>query len=106
MGVATDGLATVTVIGQQFGFVSDADLPHLDPRLQFRRQRLYQFAKIDSLFRQIVDHNPLAAKQVLELDKFHVEIEFFDDPVASLKFTRLLRLDVAVFVDILRSERT
>ena len=74
MRVAADRLAAVAVVGQQLGLVADADLPHFDPRLKLAGQLPHQLAKIDPVLGQVVDHDPLAAEQVLDVDQLHVEL--------------------------------
>ena len=78
MRVAADGLAAIAVVGQQLGFVADADLPHFDPRLKFGGQRFHQVAKIDAVFGQVIDDEPLAAEDVLDIDELHRQAEAGD----------------------------
>ena len=51
--VAADRTAAIAVVGQQLGLVADADLPHLDPRLELAGQRPDQLAEIDPALGQI-----------------------------------------------------
>ena len=66
MGIAADRFAAVSIIGQQLGFVTHADLSHFDPRLKLGSQPLDQLTKIDSLFRQVINNDTLATEQMLD----------------------------------------
>ena len=46
--------------------------------MQRRGQILDELAKIDALLGRKVEHGLLAAKQVLDADRLHLEVEFFD----------------------------
>ena len=88
--VAADRLAAVAVVGQQLGLVADADLPHFDPRLKLVGERLHEVAKVDAALGQVVDDDPLAAVQVLDVDQLHVEIELLDLALADFVLAPLL----------------
>jgi hypothetical protein len=73
MGVAADRLAAVAIVGKQLGFVTDADLSHLDPGLQGSGQVFNKLSKVDPLFRHIIEDHPLAAEDGLDIDQIHLQ---------------------------------
>ncbi len=85
MSVTADWFSAIPVISEQLGFVANADLLHFNPRLELIGQSLHQLAKIDTILRDVVDNNPFAAKQMLEIDQIHRQIQFLDDSTACLK---------------------
>ena len=75
---ATELLAALGIAAHQAGLVAHADLAHVDANVQRRGQILDELAKIDALLGGKVEHGLLAAKQVLDADRLHLEVELFD----------------------------
>ena len=75
---ATELLAALGIAAHQASLVAHADLAHVDANVQRRGQILDELAKIDALLGRKVEHGLLAAKQVLDADRLHLEVEFFD----------------------------
>ena len=99
--VAADRLAAVAVIGQQLGFVADANLPHFDARLKFAGELLHQLAKVDAVLGQVVDDNSLAAKHMLDIDQLHRQFEFGHVAAARFELVLLAEFHAAHFAVIL-----
>ena len=92
MAVAAGRLAAIAVVGQQLGLVADADLPHFDPRLKLVGQQADQFAKIDAVLGQVINHHPLAAENPFQIDEGHLQPQPVDVRLADVQFaTGLLR---------------
>ena len=72
MGVATNGLAAIPIIGEELGFVTNANLPHLNTRSERSGEILDKFAKVDPLLRELIEHQPLAAENRLDIDEIHL----------------------------------
>ena len=102
MRVAADLFATVSIVGQQLGLVANADLTHLNPSLKLARQRPNQVAKIDSVLRQIINDDSLAAEEMLDVDQLHVETHVLDLLLADLVFFALLIVHFAQLEIVLR----
>ena len=75
---AAELLSALGIAAHQAGLVAHADLAHVDANVQRRGQILDELAKIDALLGRKVEHGLLAAKQVLDADRLHLEVEFFD----------------------------
>ena len=75
---ATELLAALGIAAHQASLVAHADLAHVDANVQRRGQILDELAKIDALLGRKVEHGLLAAKQVLDAHRLHLEVEFFD----------------------------
>jgi len=103
MCIAAYRLATIAVVGQQFGFIAHANLPHFDPSLKLAGQLLDQISKVNAVFRQIINHDPFAAENVLHVDQFHRQIGGGDQVAALEKFVPLLRQDSRLLHGIGRS---
>eukprot|EP00913_Durusdinium_trenchii_P008773 g8239.t1 len=78
VGVAADRFATVAVIGQQLGFVANADLPHLDTCAELLRERFDEISKVDPFLGQIVHDDAFAAEEMLDIDELHLQLVFGD----------------------------
>ena len=78
MRITANGLAAVPIIRKQFRFVADTDLPHFDSRAQLARQHFHQLPKVNALFRQVVNHDALSAKDLFDVHKLHVEAQLVD----------------------------
>jgi hypothetical protein len=85
MGVATHGLAAISIIRQELGFVADPDLAHLDASLKFASEIFDQLAKIHALFREKVEDDPLSAEQVLDVDERHLQPAILDKSLADIE---------------------
>ena len=94
MRVAADRLATVTEIGQQPGLVPHANLTHLDPRLVFFCQLFDQLAKIDPLFGEVIENDPLTTEESFDVDELHLQPFFSDQLLAVIEGDPLLSPDV------------
>jgi hypothetical protein len=92
--IAANRFATITVIGQQLRFVADANLSHLNPSLKLFGQLSDQFAKIDTLFGQIINDNTLATQDMFQVDQLHFKAEFFDHGLAFGKLRTCLSFHV------------
>ena len=75
---ATELLAALGIAAHQAGLVAHADLAHVDANMQRRGQILDELAKIDALLGRKVEHGLLAAKQVLDAHRLHLEVELLD----------------------------
>ena len=75
---ATELLAALGIAAHQAGLVAHTDLAHVDANVQRRGQILDELAKIDALLGRKVEHGLLAAKQVLDADRLHLEVELLD----------------------------
>ena len=75
---AAEFLSALGIAAHQAGLVAHADLTHVDANVQRRGQVLDELAKIDALLGRKVEHGLLAAKQVLDADRLHLEVEFLD----------------------------
>ena len=75
---AAELLSALGVATHQAGLVAHADLAHVDANMQRRGQILDELAKIDALLGCKVEHGLLAAKQVLNADRLHLEVELLD----------------------------
>src|SRR5262249_30353309 len=89
--VATDGLAAIAIIGEELGFVADANLPHLDPSLIFLGQILYQFAEVNAFLCQEIKDDPLAAKHVFDINELHLQLTLIDESAAVVQRVLLAR---------------
>ena len=87
------GLAAIAVVGQQFRLVADADLPHLDPRLELAGQGPDQLAEIDPCVGQVVDHYPFAAEKMFHVDQLHLQAELSDLPPTYVELGPALLLE-------------
>lgn len=98
MSIAANGLATVAVVGQELGLVADADLAHLDPGLERAGEILDQFAKVDPLLRQVIEHHSFAAEDDLDVNQVHLEPATGDELLARLErdLTRLGELGLGI----------
>src|SRR5262249_49995105 len=94
------GLAAIPVIGQDLGLVTDADLPHFDPRLELASQVLDQLAEIDPLLRQEIKDDPLSPQQRLDVHECHGKLSGLDKSLAGLKrlLTQLLGSQLGTFI--------
>ena len=75
---AAELLAALGIAAHQAGLVAHTDLAHVDANMQRRGQILDELAKIDALLGRKVEHGLLAAKQVLDADRLHLEVELLD----------------------------
>ena len=75
---AAELLAALGIAAHQAGLVAHADLAHVDANVQRRGQVLDELAKIDALLGRKVEHGLLAAKQVLDAHRLHLEVELLD----------------------------
>ena len=75
---AAELLAALGIAAHQAGLVAHADLAHVDANVQRRGQVLDELTEIDALLGRKVEHSLLAAKQVLDADRLHLEVELFD----------------------------
>ena len=75
---ATELLAALGIAAHQASLVAHADLAHVDANVQRRGQILDELTKIDAFLGRKVEHGLLAAKQVLDADRLHLEVELFD----------------------------
>ena len=75
---AAELLPALGIATHQAGLVAHADLAHVDANVQRRGQVLDELAKIDALLGRKVEHGLLAAKQVLDAHRLHLEVELFD----------------------------
>ena len=53
--------------GQQFCFVANTDLAHLDPRLKLFRQIAHELAKIDTTIGQKINNHSFATEHALDV---------------------------------------
>ena len=88
--VAADRLAAVAVIGQQFGFVSNADLTHFDPQFEVPGQNADEIAEVDPLFREVIDNQSVAAEEPFDVDQLHLQFALGDLSQAEKTLTRIL----------------
>ena len=75
---AAEFLSALGIAAHQAGLVAHADLAHVDANVQRRGQILDELAKIDALLGRKVEHGLLAAKQVLDAHRLHLEVELLD----------------------------
>ena len=75
---AAELLAALGIAAHQAGLVTHADLAHVDANVQRRGQVLDKLTEIDALLGSKVEHSLLAAKQVLDADRLHLEVELLD----------------------------
>ena len=75
---AAEFLSALGIAAHQAGLVAHADLAHVDANVQRRGQVLDELTKIDALLGRKVEHGLLSAKQVLDADRLHLEVELFD----------------------------
>ena len=75
---AAELLSALGIAAHQAGLVAHADLAHVDADVQRRGQILDELAKIDAFLSRKVEHGLLAAKQVLDADRLHLEVELLD----------------------------
>jgi hypothetical protein len=97
-GAAANRLAAIAVVGQQLGFVADADLPHFNARLKLGGEGFDQIAKINALFTDVIDDQPFTAKDALDIDELHRQFEAFDVLDADVEAGDLALLNVRQLV--------
>ena len=66
------------IAAHQASLVAHANLAHVNANVQRRGQVLDELTKIDALLGRKVEHGFLAAKQVFDTDRLHLEVEIFD----------------------------
>ncbi len=85
MRVATDGLATVTVVGEELGLVADADLSQLDAGLKLTGHLPNEFAEIDTHFREVVEDDPLTSEEPFDVDELHRQLQAIGEPLRRVQ---------------------
>src|SRR5690242_16080054 len=95
MGVAADGLAAVAVVGEELGFVADANLAHFDAGLKLASEVLDEIAEVDSFLGEEED-DAFAAEELLDINELHGKLALLDESPASVQ------LAILVFVDFLQ----
>ena len=75
---AAELLTALGIATHQAGLVTHADLAHVDANVQRRGQVLDELTEIDALLGGKVEHSLLAAEQVLDADRLHLEVELLD----------------------------
>src|SRR5262245_38699241 len=85
MRIAANRFAAIAVIGQKFGLIAHANLPHFDARVKLARQVADQFAKVDPFLGDEKEDEPLAAKEILDVDKVHLQFTVANESLAFLE---------------------
>ena len=75
---ATEWAAARPVPAQDTRLVADADLPHLDPRVEVRGKIAHQFPEVHAPFRRVVEDEPRAVEQLLDARQLHLKPAFAD----------------------------
>ncbi len=94
VGVAADGFAAVAVIGEELGFVADADLAHFDAGVELLGEGFDEVAEVDSVFGEVVEDEAFLAEEVFGVDELHLEFVLGDELLAAEEFVAFLAVEV------------
>ena len=86
MGVATDRLAAIAEVGEQFSLIAYPDLAKFDACVALAGQVFNEFAEVYSLLGQEEEDDPLAAEEMFDVYQFHLKLTLSDELPTYLQF--------------------
>ena len=66
-------LTAALIVRHESGFITRANLPHVEPRSELDSEFLNKFAKVHPLLRVVIDHPTLGFKRKFGIDDRHVQ---------------------------------
>jgi len=106
VSVAADGFTTVSVVGEEFGFVPYADLSHFDAGVELLGEGFDEIPEIDAVFSEVIKDESFFPEEMLGVDKLHLEFVLFDELLTAEKLVPFLAVQMTACSVIVRGGLT